>query len=851
MRRVLDAIFPRGSAWVPVIGGDFDALLNGLGDGLELLRAFVGSLAQAREPEETFILEDLEREYGVVTDIGLTEAVRRTYLHGVKYGAIGLGTAGDVQSRLQAAGFTNVFVYQNDPAIDPDSFAAPGIELVVNGILEDHPDNYLIPDNIAFWPFIFFVGGSKTKFQNFIDWNMEYSGILHWPAGNSAIVTKTTEVKESGLRSLSVDVIGATVLDQQMTPSATDQDLLSYYRMTEDTTATGTRVPGLVFRNHLIDGDMNQTGVASWTAVTATLSKQSGAPYSGRLSLRVVGAGGNVGWARQARIISGREYNITGWAKSVDASSAPRIRDTGATRWTGTSSTSWQAFDVTWTAGSTGDIDLGSDTVDGSVEFDAVRLEDTAFMNPGATPANTTPVTTPLIEGLEFVPASVPLVEIIDDATQNGDFASATGWVTGTGWSIGSGVATYSSGGAGNADLSQAGASTLAGLIVPGGLYRVTFTVDNFSGGATVQPKIGGTSGTIRSTANTYVENIRAGTANDIVFNAVVGAGGGGLRLDDVFVELIDESLWHENLTIEALVKFDNDATAEAIVSNSRAWPDGSHFNLLVSNAKFVLSCFIGGTNRESTTGTFETDRYYFVEAIRKYDGTDTTLSIYVDNVLAASNSWTGAPDVTKWEDPWIGKRSAGSPNYLDGIIADHVSFYATDKDSTWVAAQFAAYQAALLAGPYSSQELSPEVTDARTLTADTWAIDDTTGDPFPLILAKTPSDVWEVAFVGEKYSDDPMGLNKATFSLPDGIKEVRLYCKNAVRGAVAFDDVTIDNAEIERIDILTELKDKLLRLLLGAKPIHSWAGLLIDWAVYGAGASAGSSTVTGSGTVV
>lgn len=81
---------------------------------------------------------------------------------------------------------------------------------------------------------------------------------------------------------------------------------------------------------------------------SALLTKVSGiAPKYGLYCLQVTYNGVNNPVARQNCMIDGRSYRITGWARG-DGTYAPRVKDTSTTLWTGTSSTTWQSFDVTW-----------------------------------------------------------------------------------------------------------------------------------------------------------------------------------------------------------------------------------------------------------------------------------------------------------------------------------------------------------------------------------------------------------------------------------------------------------------------------------------------------------------------
>lgn len=97
----------------------------------------------------------------------------------------------------------------------------------------------------------------------------------------------------------------------------------------------------------------------------------------------------------------------------------------------------------------------------------------------------------------------------------NGTFASDTGWTKGTGWTIAAGVATAT--GAISTALSQ----TAAIALIPGYSYTVTFTVTAFTAGTIAVSLGGGTAGTARGSAATFVETIVAGSDGLIKFNTV------------------------------------------------------------------------------------------------------------------------------------------------------------------------------------------------------------------------------------------------------------------------------------------------------------------------------------------
>lgn len=188
MKAVLEALLPPGEIWKPKPDGDFDHLLDGMGENAQVIFEFLDALAQIRNPRRTPILTDLEKEYGELTNTALTEADRRTQLAGVKYALPDTASDDLVQDKLQAAGFDNIVVTSNDPAIDPALITG---ELLVNGpIYETQAPGYLaqangdnmfagnaravagyfiniertahvynLPTPWRYWRYVFFVGG--------------------------------------------------------------------------------------------------------------------------------------------------------------------------------------------------------------------------------------------------------------------------------------------------------------------------------------------------------------------------------------------------------------------------------------------------------------------------------------------------------------------------------------------------------------------------------------------------------------------------------------------------------------------------------------------------------------------
>ncbi len=131
-RAMLDDFLPPGPVWEPEELAEFDLLLEGIADNMEVVRVFLSTLSEIRNPNLTIILADLEREYGIPTNLLLSESTRRTRLAELVFGVDGNGTEDDLQTALRNAGF-DVFVYQNDPAVDPAIFLEQDFQMVAGG----------------------------------------------------------------------------------------------------------------------------------------------------------------------------------------------------------------------------------------------------------------------------------------------------------------------------------------------------------------------------------------------------------------------------------------------------------------------------------------------------------------------------------------------------------------------------------------------------------------------------------------------------------------------------------------------------------------------------------------------
>jgi hypothetical protein len=159
-RNVINYLLPDGSAWEPASESDYDLLLDGIGDNSDAVKSDLDDLAHIRNPLTTTILSDLEKDFGVVPIDGATEAERRAILNVFKYRKTNSGAYDTLQTRLRNAGFF-VYVYPNDPAVDPALFVdfVNNIrgELIIND--PNLKEEYSIPTNSGYWSLFFFIGG--------------------------------------------------------------------------------------------------------------------------------------------------------------------------------------------------------------------------------------------------------------------------------------------------------------------------------------------------------------------------------------------------------------------------------------------------------------------------------------------------------------------------------------------------------------------------------------------------------------------------------------------------------------------------------------------------------------------
>lgn len=219
IRAAYRALLPDGQAWAVKPGSDLDLLFDGIAINDMVLKDFLSTISNIRNPflVEEDLIPDLEKEYGISTDETLSIQERREQLAAIVYATRGTGSRTYLQDRLHEAGFTNLFVYHNSPAVNPNDFIVDragmwcgmteavcghedafcalfdGGEYVVNGDIYDQTVGYdalcgglnsvcgnqeavcgnvtstkelieyTVPDTDGNWNLVFFVGGTVER----------------------------------------------------------------------------------------------------------------------------------------------------------------------------------------------------------------------------------------------------------------------------------------------------------------------------------------------------------------------------------------------------------------------------------------------------------------------------------------------------------------------------------------------------------------------------------------------------------------------------------------------------------------------------------------------------------------
>lgn len=141
-------------------------------------------------------------------------------------------------------------------------------------------------------------------------------------------------------------------------------------------TRFATQFDALSNTSVLVDGNMEAVGTTAWSVGNnAVLSKETGAPYAGIRCLRVTKGIANSPYAYQNVCVTNASYRMRGVARSGGVIAPMIVNAGGVVLWSGTTSTSWQPFDVSFVAnGATLGLRANTAGPDGYVEFDDVAV---------------------------------------------------------------------------------------------------------------------------------------------------------------------------------------------------------------------------------------------------------------------------------------------------------------------------------------------------------------------------------------------------------------------------------------------------------------------------------------------
>ena len=134
-RSIINALLPEGAFWEPAAGNEYDLLLDGMAENTQQVYEFLKQLQYLRDPQRTPILSDVEKEYAIFPSALATEQQRRDRLTAFMFRRANTGAYDVLQAKLREAGFTDVYVHENSPAVDPDIFLAQDFNMTCGDVL--------------------------------------------------------------------------------------------------------------------------------------------------------------------------------------------------------------------------------------------------------------------------------------------------------------------------------------------------------------------------------------------------------------------------------------------------------------------------------------------------------------------------------------------------------------------------------------------------------------------------------------------------------------------------------------------------------------------------------------------
>jgi len=133
IKTALTLLMPEGPIWEPRVGSDYDLLMEGFADFFEQVFEDMDGLRYLRDPDKTLWPKILEQEFGIAANGTLTDEQRRAILKAAQFAVSRYGDDWSLQDALDKAGFTDLTVYHNDPATDPNDIMAETYSMVAGG----------------------------------------------------------------------------------------------------------------------------------------------------------------------------------------------------------------------------------------------------------------------------------------------------------------------------------------------------------------------------------------------------------------------------------------------------------------------------------------------------------------------------------------------------------------------------------------------------------------------------------------------------------------------------------------------------------------------------------------------
>lgn len=387
-KQVLQTLLPPGSLWEPAHDDDYDNFLSGRALNDDGVINFLEALANVRDPYRTDILGDLEKEYAIIRNDQLTDDERRAQLATKMYDRSGGGTASELQDKLHRAGFTNLFVHQNSPTVDPDLIINGGWEMLCGDTLSQcgepsaqcggHSGDLLVNGNI----FSFAIDYTMLCDEPLAQCGEPsaqcgaYSGITRTPIeyeipdGSDHIfrelfptpqrVEKNEGVPSDGLyinNSALFSSHGTDVRYLKDWPGLTELTIVAELNFAEQKINEMQTLMSLGVTKIIDDANMEApSAIGIWAATASTLDKSADYARFGARGMRITGTGGgSLHWAAQGpgKLTPGYSYRATGWARCDGSGAAIPFFDdgSGSLNWEGSAVTSeWQYFDITFLA---------------------------------------------------------------------------------------------------------------------------------------------------------------------------------------------------------------------------------------------------------------------------------------------------------------------------------------------------------------------------------------------------------------------------------------------------------------------------------------------------------------------